>query len=69
MNTNPYKVKIIVCENGERLPILISSVTTIPIRFPNRWVLISRRTNNQSSTLEREWLIVNNLIDKYKHLS
>lgn len=54
MNTNPYKVRIIICENGERFPILISSATSLPIRYPNRWILISRRTNNQTSTLERE---------------
>lgn len=51
---NPYKVKTIICEDGERLPLLISSDTSLPCRLPNTWLLFSRRINNQTSTLQRE---------------
>lgn len=51
---NPSKVKTIICENGERLPLLVSAETSLPYRLPNSWLLFSRRINNQTSTLQRE---------------
>lgn len=51
---SPYKVVTTICKNGERLPLLVDTITNIPIRLPNRWLLISRRIKNQASTLERE---------------
>ncbi|MDF2690819.1 MAG: phage integrase family protein [Gammaproteobacteria bacterium] len=51
---NPFKVKMIVCENGERLPLLLSSMNGLPVRHPNQWIIFSRRINNQTATLERE---------------
>ncbi|HLX55227.1 MAG TPA: hypothetical protein VKR58_14890, partial [Aquella sp.] len=51
---NPYKVTTAMCTNGERLPLLTSTVTGLPIRLVNDWLLLSRRIRNQASTLERE---------------
>jgi integrase len=51
---NPYRVKTIICENGVRLPLLVSAETSLPYRLPHSWLLFSRRINNQTSTLQRE---------------
>jgi len=51
---NPYQTTIVICHDGERLPILIDFRSKIPLRLPNLWLLLSRRIKNQASTLERE---------------
>src|SRR5579862_7294361 len=51
---NPYQTIIVLCQNGERLPILVESRARMPLRLPNLWLLLSRRIKNQASTLERE---------------
>ncbi|HLX52889.1 MAG TPA: hypothetical protein VKR58_03055 [Aquella sp.] len=51
---NPYKVTTVMCTDGERLPLLTSAVTSLPVRLANSWLLLSRRIRNQASTLERE---------------
>lgn len=43
-----------MCTDGERLPLLTSAVTSLPVRLANSWLLLSRRIKNQASTLERE---------------
>ena len=55
---NPYKVTTVMCANGERLPLLTSAATSLPVRLANSWLLLNRRIRNQASTLEREARVI-----------
>lgn len=52
--TNPYAVKTVVTSTGERLPVLCSAATGLPLFHPTVWALTElRATNRSTSTIQQ----------------
>jgi hypothetical protein len=49
-----YKIRTAVCEDGERIPLIVDSVSALPLVSPNQYVLRARRASCDVGTMEKD---------------
>ena len=49
-----YKIRTAVCEDGERIPLIVDAVSGLPLVSPNQYVLRARRASREVATMEKD---------------